>query len=201
MKIRKSIENALAKAKEKSGVPCVATVRQDTVRKAIERGEFEKIKCAYDLTDDYAWDAANEFGWKKSVTKETMAREYSILTPSCWVSPKTFEVNGKECYEISISFHSNLAYDMYVPVLGEEKKSLPNTEPEKNNDEVASEIEVMENVEKNGLEIKFDCKPSEGVRSFLKENKFRWHKAKQIWYAKRNENTVEAVETLKSMYA
>lgn len=116
MKILKSIENALAKAEAKRGKATVATIRQDTVRKAIEREEFELIKCAYSLTDDYAWDNANEFGWKKHVTKETMAREYSILTPSCWVSPKIFTINGKECYEISISFHSNLSYDMYVPL-------------------------------------------------------------------------------------
>jgi hypothetical protein len=123
MKIIKSIENALTKAEAKRGTPTVATVRQDTVRKAIERGEFELIKCAYDMTDDYAWDAVNNFGWKKRVSKETMAREYSILTPSCWVDPKTHTVNDIECYEISISFHSNLAYDMYVPVDG--KKSEP----------------------------------------------------------------------------
>lgn len=116
MKILKSIENVLAKAKEKRGEETVATIRQDVVKRAIERGEFEKIKCAYHYTDDYAWDNANDHGYKESVSKEAMAREYSILTPSCWVSPKLFEINGKKCYEVSISFHSNLAYDMYVPV-------------------------------------------------------------------------------------
>jgi hypothetical protein len=116
MKIRQSIENALAKVKEKRGTATVATVRQDVVRRAIEREEFELIKCAYSYTDDYAWDNANDFGHKKSVSTKTMLWEYSILTPSCWVSPQLFEINGKQCYEISISFHSNLAYDMYVPV-------------------------------------------------------------------------------------
>lgn len=116
MKILKSIENALAKAEAKRGRPTVATVRQDTVRKAIERGEFEKIKCAYHYTDDYALDSANNFGQDKDVTQETMAWEFNILTPSCWVSPSTKTINGKNCYEVSISFHSNLTYDMYVPV-------------------------------------------------------------------------------------
>ncbi len=115
MKILKSIENALAKKMTKTGVATVATVRQDTVRKAIERGEFEKIKCAYHMTDDYAWDAVNNFG-QREISKEGMLREFSILTPSCWVDPRLREINGKKCYEISISFHSNLAYDMYVPV-------------------------------------------------------------------------------------
>ncbi len=116
MKILKTIENALTKAEQKRGRASVATIRQDTVRKAIERGEFELIKCAYHYTDDYAWDYANNNGFKASVSKEGMAREFSILTPSCWVDPKIHIINGKECYEVSISFHSNLAYDMYVPV-------------------------------------------------------------------------------------
>lgn len=116
MKILKSIENVLAKAEAKRGCPTTATVRQDTVRKAIERGEFEKIKCAYSMTDDYAWDNSNDHGRRDSVSQETMSHEFSILTPSCWVSPNTKEINGKDCYEITISFHSNLAYDMYVPV-------------------------------------------------------------------------------------
>jgi hypothetical protein len=116
MKILKSIENALTKAEQKRGRACVATIRQDTVRKAIEREEFEKIKCAYHYTDDYAWDNENNFGHKDSVSIKTMMREYSILTPSCWVDPKTHMINGKECYVISISFHGNLAYDMYVPL-------------------------------------------------------------------------------------
>lgn len=115
-KIIKSIENTLAKTEAKRGRPSASTIRQDTVRKVIERGEFLNIKCAYHMTDDYAWDNANDHGFKASVSKETMLREFSILTPSCWVDPKLHEINGKKCYEISISFHSNLAYDMYVPV-------------------------------------------------------------------------------------
>jgi hypothetical protein len=116
MKIRKSIEKALAKVKEKRGRACVATLRQDVVRRAIERGEFHRIRCAYHYTDDYAWDAVNNNGQRDIVSKEAMLREYSILTPSCWVDPKPKEFAGKLYYEVSISFHSNLAYDMYVPL-------------------------------------------------------------------------------------
>lgn len=46
------------------------------------------------MTDDYAWDAVNNNGWKDNVGQETMAREYSILTPSCWVSPKNSSSMG-----------------------------------------------------------------------------------------------------------
>jgi hypothetical protein len=110
MKIRKSIEKALAK---RPGY--VATIRRDTVLKAIERGEYHRIRCAYHYTDDYAWDAANNNGQRDIVSKDTMLREFSILNPSCWVDPKPKELKGNLYYEVSIMFHSNLAYDMYVP--------------------------------------------------------------------------------------
>ncbi|MGM1416374.1 hypothetical protein ACS2BX_26030 [Bacillus cereus group sp. BceL300] len=114
MKIRQSIEKALTKAKEKRGVATVATVRHDVVRRAIERGEFELIKCAYHYTDDYLHDYANNYNQNQPVSGESIVKRW--WHPDCWVDPKTKEINGKQCYEISISFHSNLAYDMYVPV-------------------------------------------------------------------------------------
>ena len=55
--------------------------------------------------------------------------------------------------------------------------------------EVAEESEgdaftITDNAEYGTLEIKFDGKPSEAIREVLKENKFRWHKVKGIWYGK-----------------
>ena len=41
---------------------------------------------------------------------------------------------------------------------------------------------ISDNVEHGSLEITFDNKPSDAVRDVLKENKFRWHKAKKVWY-------------------
>ncbi|HFK1435118.1 TPA: hypothetical protein ACGXNJ_005272 [Bacillus cereus] len=117
MKIVKSILNALNKRAEKAGEKnlkkVTATIRYDIVKRAIERGEFKRIECAYSYTDDYLYDNATNFG-KGAVSAERMLREFRTLTPSCWVRIK--EKDGKEYYEISISFHSNLAYDMIVPM-------------------------------------------------------------------------------------
>ena len=41
---------------------------------------------------------------------------------------------------------------------------------------------ISDNVEHGSLEITFDGKPSETVRNTLKDNKFRWNKAKKVWY-------------------
>ena len=49
---------------------------------------------------------------------------------------------------------------------------------------------ITDNVEHGSLEITFDGKPSESVRDVLKENKFRWHKAKKVWYGYGNREDI-----------
>lgn len=52
------------------------------------------------------------------------------------------------------------------------------------------------NEEFNGIEITFESKPAEDIRSTLKENGFRWHKAKGLWYAKQNAERLQLAEIL-----
>lgn len=52
------------------------------------------------------------------------------------------------------------------------------------------------NEEFNGIEITFESKPADDIRSTLKENGFRWHKAKGLWYAKQNAQRLELAEIL-----
>lgn len=40
------------------------------------------------------------------------------------------------------------------------------------------------NNEKNGIELKFDKKPIADTLEVLKQNGFRWHSQKKLWYAK-----------------
>ena len=55
------------------------------------------------------------------------------------------------------------------------------------------EYRIIKNEEHNGLEIYFDEKPSEGIRSALKEIKFRWHGMKKCWYGRAEISTVENI--------
>lgn len=55
------------------------------------------------------------------------------------------------------------------------------------------EYRIIKNEEHNGLEIYFDEKPSEGIRSALKEIKFRWHGVKKCWYGRAEIATVENI--------
>ena len=49
---------------------------------------------------------------------------------------------------------------------------------------------ITDNVEHGSLEISFDGKPSEEVRHVLKENKFRWHKVKKVWFGYADRQTI-----------
>lgn len=57
---------------------------------------------------------------------------------------------------------------------------------------------VTDNNEYGSVEIKFSEKPSEAVREVLKANKFRWHKAKGVWYGKTSHDVI--AEALNKAY-
>lgn len=52
------------------------------------------------------------------------------------------------------------------------------------------------NPELNGIEITFEGKPGDDVRAELKNNGFRWHKAKKLWYAKQTAERLAIVERI-----
>ena len=49
---------------------------------------------------------------------------------------------------------------------------------------------ISDNAEHGSLEISFDSKPSDEVRHVLKENKFRWHKVKKVWFGYTDRQTI-----------
>ncbi|MBR2335843.1 MAG: DEAD/DEAH box helicase family protein [Clostridia bacterium] len=77
-----------------------------------------------------------------------------------------------------------------------EQETHTETAPAETND--YGNFTITDNAEYGTLEIKFDGKPSEAVRDVLKENKFRWHKVKGVWYGK-GERT-DIVKALRDAY-
>ena len=77
----------------------------------------------------------------------------------------------------------------------EEEKEVE--ENEEAVEERAETFTVVENHEKNGLEIYFQEKPSAATIQELKDHKFRWHRAKACWYTKA---TPEAKDFIKTLY-
>jgi len=63
-----------------------------------------------------------------------------------------------------------------------------------------SGIEVIENKEKDGIEIRFPDKPSAEVLSKLKMNGFRWNNRTKLWYKKRSENALIFANSLSRGY-
>lgn len=51
---------------------------------------------------------------------------------------------------------------------------------------------ISKNAQFNSLEISFNGKPSEAVRTALKALKFRWHGVKKLWYGYAEEEAVRA---------
>lgn len=67
-------------------------------------------------------------------------------------------------------------------------------------------LEVIENAEKEGLELHFDGKPNEAVLAVLRESMqangrraWRWHRSGKFWYAKDTDITRADVEEIKSL--
>jgi hypothetical protein len=70
--------------------------------------------------------------------------------------------------------------------------------PVQNNDSLT--VELIHNNEKNGIELKFNGKPSEGTRELLKENGFRWSKFSKVWYIKQSEKALLFAESFVSAF-
>ena len=60
------------------------------------------------------------------------------------------------------------------------------------------DFEIIENKEKNGIELKFNDIPSVEIRTELKNNGFRWHRLKKVWYAKQTQKILDFVNILKA---
>lgn len=57
-------------------------------------------------------------------------------------------------------------------------------------------VRMSLNKEKNGVELVFTEKPSEDIRSSMKDLGFRWNHVKGLWYAKQNEDTIAFAKSL-----
>lgn len=61
-------------------------------------------------------------------------------------------------------------------------------------------LNITLNTEKNGIELRFNSKPSAEILTKIKENGYRWSNNQKIWYAKQSENTMaianEIAETI-----
>ena len=123
---------------------------------------------------------------------------------------------GTEVYNYAVKQLENLKNDIVIekPEAKEEVKENENiitldinlngdnnileVEEVENNIINNIDVEIIENKEKNGIELKFNDIPSVEIRTELKNNGFRWHRLKKVWYAKQTQKILGFVNTLKA---
>lgn len=123
---------------------------------------------------------------------------------------------GTEVYNYAVKQLENLKNDIVIekPEAKEEVKENENiitldinlngdnnileVEEVENNIINNIDVEIIENKEKNGIELKFNDIPNVEIRTELKNNGFRWHRLKKVWYAKQTQKILGFVNTLKA---
>lgn len=123
---------------------------------------------------------------------------------------------GTEVYNYAVKQLENLKNDIVIekPEAKEEVKENENiitldinlngdnnileVEEVENNIINNIDVEIIENKEKNGIELKFNDIPNVEIRAELKNNGFRWHRLKKVWYAKQTQKILDFVNTLKA---
>lgn len=86
-----------------------------------------------------------------------------------------------------------------APVVEEAEEAVEQEEEEPTEEAAEAKAEtftVVENHEKDGIEIYFQEKPSAATIQELKDHKFRWHRAKACWYTKATPEAKAFVEAL-----
>lgn len=101
-KLAKRIEKAKNEGKQ------YVTIRYDVVKRMILKGEYARMVCKYDYTDDYYYDYINNFG-KRELAPEEARRiaETELKGARCWI-------NVDEPNVIVISIFHHTCYELYI---------------------------------------------------------------------------------------
>ena len=59
-------------------------------------------------------------------------------------------------------------------------------------------MEIVKNIEHNGIELYFESKPGKEIIEALKEAKFRWHNLKKCWFAKETKDRLNLANKIKN---
>jgi hypothetical protein len=124
----------IEKAKEKG--TSYATIRRDVVKRIIEKGEFHKLVCNHSYTDDYAWDAATNFG--KGEVKDISSVTY-------WLDSKTscyIEVDNPN--EVHILPYQGLSYSLFLEEPEPKHEDLHEREGEYEEESLCDDKDVID---------------------------------------------------------
>ncbi len=157
-----------------------------TVKNIVNAGYFENIELGYSY-DGY------------EVHKGSIVAE-PVEWFNKWYNMNMIDVSfcgvdENNICKIQLRFHSNEWYYLYID-LNKDYSKKESTQQTITTTENTTSLEITYNEEKNGIELSFSEKPSEEVRSQLKQNGFRWSKFQKIWFAKDTEARRNFVNSL-----
>ena len=147
----------------------------------------------FQLADKYAKQLANHFNKKFSI---------DMQCPSIMIAgPSNFPTRKKEKQNQSLKKLFN-DYKTIENIL-EQIKRLKHYKPriEKQGKVIEKDFtndyfEVIQNEELNRLQLKFDGKPDEEVRTILKSSGLRWSPKNEVWQRQLTNNAIWATERL-----
>lgn len=158
-------------------------VRRDQIKKAVEENGFD-----YMVYEGY--DEVYDVEPVRAEAKVENIKDYWWRGADLWATVKN--TDNKETLIVTMKF--GYSYINLCVEINKEENIKTNKEEVINvNNE---DVEITYNEEKNGIEIKFSNKPETETLNELKENGFRWHRAKKVWYAKDTEERRSFINTL-----
>ena len=112
-------------------------------------------------------------------------------------------VQAVENYQQTVATEEVAVSEMETTTTADKKTAVEETTPAVGEENALTETDaygftISDNVEHGSLEISFDSKPSDEVRHVLKENKFRWHKVKKVWFGFTDRQTI--TDALRAAY-
>lgn len=103
------------------------TIRRDKLKRDIEKGLYV-AKCDGRYTDDYAWDAANNYGktdFAPAILVESIEYRSEVTQfPLYYFREGTHVSKNMETLEVTLYVHSNLSYSLVLKSEWEQYEAL-----------------------------------------------------------------------------
>jgi hypothetical protein len=168
------------------------TEEVEKVINQFQSGSFNGMDDYYE-TSGYVMDGKRYVGAKYLFCSRKLSDERKQLIKD-WMKENYYEID-ENSYEYFHHFNKAeqkmMESEVKQPEQAEEIEVV-------NNDSLT--VELIHNEEKNGLELKFSGKPSEGTRELLKSNGFRWSKYSKVWYIKNSNSALMFAESFVSAF-
>ena len=138
----------------------------------------------------YKYESLKNLKWIEHKENHSMNHfGYSITSDNCIKLDQPVKAYGgiKEYGFYKVDFSSDGSYDLWNEKPIDNYKDIIN---------YSDDITISRNIEKNGIEIKFNNKPNDDTIVLLKENGFYWSFKNMLWYSKYSDDKLKRMQEL-----